>query len=244
MRNTPFTAALRSEWLKVRTTPSLMGGLSAVLIATVGVGVLVTAFLGEAESDNPGFEPVSFSFFGLNFGQVAAICFGVLAAAGEYGHGTIRLSLTAVPRRETFYGAKLAAVGGLALAVGLPAGLAAVAVGQMLLGEHGAGLGDPGVLRAGFGCGIYLALPALLSAGTATAVRSTAGALGLLVPLVFLISPVVGEEAWFLPDRAGQQVLHPVPEGPLDAWSGMAVMAAWTVAALCAGLAVLRRRDA
>jgi ABC-type transport system involved in multi-copper enzyme maturation permease subunit len=244
VRNTLFTAALRSEWLKVRTAPSLAGNLSAVLVATVGIGALVTAFLGEAESDNPGFEPVPFSFFGLNFGQVAAICFGVLAVAGEYGHGTIRLSLAAVPRRETFYGAKLAVVGGLALAVGLPTGLATVAVGQALLDERGVGLGDPGVLRAGFGCGIYLALLALLSAGAAAAVRSTAAALGLLVPLVFLISPVVGEDAWFLPDRAGQQVLHPVPEGPLGAWTGMAVMAAWTAAALCAGLIVLRRRDA
>ncbi|MEE1940322.1 ABC transporter permease subunit [Streptomyces sp. TRM 70361] len=244
MKDAPFTAVLRSEWLKVRTTPSLAGGLLAVLAVTVGVGALVTGLLGEAESDNPGFEPVSFAFFGLNFGQVAAICFGVLAVAGEYGHGTIRLSLAAVPSREKFYGAKLTVLGGLALVVGLPAGLITVAVGQALLGEHGAGIGDPGVLRAGIGCGIYLSLLTLLSAGVATVLRSTAGALGTLVPLIFLISPVVGPDAWFLPDRAGQQVLHPVPEGPLGAWSGMAVMALWTAAALCAGLAVLRRRDA
>ncbi|PJE97939.1 ABC transporter permease [Streptomyces carminius] len=244
MKDTPFTAVLRSEWLKVRTAPSLAGSLLAVLVATVGVGALITGFLGEAESDNPGFEPVSFAFFGLNFGQVAAICLGVLAVAGEYAHGTIHLSLAAVPNREMFYGAKLAVLGGLALAVGLPTGLITVVIGQTLLGEHGVGIGDPGVLRAGIGCGIYLTLLTLLAVGVTAVLRSTVGALGMLVPLIFLISPVVGPDVWFLPDRAGQQVLHPVPEGPLGAWSGMAVMAVWTAAALCAGLAVLRRRDA
>ncbi|GAA2392868.1 hypothetical protein GCM10010420_16950 [Streptomyces glaucosporus] len=74
--------------------------------------------------------------------------------------------------------------------------------------------------------------------------RHRTAAPSLPEPLVFLISPVVGESARFPPDRAGQQVLHPVPEGPLGAWSGMAVMGLWTVAALCGGLAVLRHRDA
>ncbi|MBB4893325.1 ABC-type transport system involved in multi-copper enzyme maturation permease subunit [Streptomyces olivoverticillatus] len=81
-------------------------------------------------------------------------------------------------------------------------------------------------------------------------VRSQVGALSLLTPVVFLISPVLGsisaiaDVTAFLPDRAGQQILHPAPEGVLGAWDGMGVMALWTALAVGAGWWVLRRRDA
>ncbi|MGP3923405.1 ABC transporter permease [Streptomyces sp. 8N616] len=244
------TAVIRSEWTKIRSVRSLLASLAGILAGTVGVTVVVCALYGEAESDGPDFEPVLSSFYGLNFGQIAALCFGVLTLAGEYGTGTVRTSLTAVPRRGLFYGAKLAVAGGLALAVGLLTGFCSFLGGQALLGEHGVGLGAPGALRAAVGCGAYLALLTLLSAGVAALLRSAVGALGLLTPVVFLISPILGEIsatrdiAQFLPDHAGWQVMHPVPEGPLGAWAGLAVMAGWTAAAVWAGRRALERRDA
>ncbi|WFB06207.1 ABC transporter permease subunit [Streptomyces sp. LX-29] len=239
-------AVVHSEWMKVRTLRSLPLALVGGLAATVGGTMLACGTYGEAELEAADFDPVFASFFGLNFGQIAAICFGVLAVAGEYADGGIRVWLAAVPRRGLWYGGKLAVVGGLSLATGLVTGFVALLGGQALLGEHGVGLGAPGALRAALGCGLYLTLLTLLAAGVAAALRSTVGAIGVLVPVVCFLSPVLGEGATtrFLPDRAGQQVLHAAPEGGLGAWSGLGVLALWTAAAVWAGWRVLERRDA
>ncbi|MFF3765433.1 ABC transporter permease [Streptomyces sp. NPDC001922] len=245
-----FTAVLRSEWTKIRSVRSLVVCLASILVVTVAITVLVCALSGAEDATEPDFEPVSFVFYGLNFGQVTAICFGVLGTAGEYGTGSVRISLTAVPRRGRLYAGKLGVAGGLALAVGLLTGFCCLLGGQALLGEHGVGPGAPGALRAAVGCGLYLALLTVLSAGVATVLRSSVGALGLLAPLFLVVSPVLGslsatrDAAQFLPDRAGWQMLHPVPEGALGAWSGAGVMAAWTAVAVWAGWRMLDRRDA
>ncbi|GHF30283.1 ABC transporter [Streptomyces mashuensis] len=242
---------LRSEWLKIRSLRPLLAALAGVFVATAGITVLVHAMVGKAEAGGPDFEPVGGSYYGLNFGHLAAVCFGVLAVAGEYtDNKAVRLSLMAVPRRGLFYAAKMLVVGAAALPVGLATGFGCFLGAQALLGEYGVGLGADGALRSAVGCGLYLTLLTLFSAGVAAVVRSQVGALCLLTPVVFLVSPVVGsigavrDVAAWLPDRAGQQILHPHPDGPLGAWSGMAVMALWTVLAVAAGWWTLHRRDA
>jgi ABC-2 type transport system permease protein len=47
-----------------------------------------------------------------------------------------------------------------------------------------------------------------------------------------------------LPDRAGQVVFHETWDGSLGPWTGLAVTALWTAAALLAGAWSVRRRDA
>ncbi|MEU8548030.1 ABC transporter permease [Streptomyces roseoverticillatus] len=247
---TALAPVVRSEWAKIRSVRSLLVALFAAFVCTVGVTVLVHAMVGRAEADNADFEPVYGSYFGLNFGHIAAVCFGVMAVAGEYAGGGIRLSLAAVPRRGVFFGGKLLVVAAAALPVGLATGFGCFLGAQALLGEYGVGLGAPGALRSAIGCGLYLTLLTVFSAGVAAVLRSQIGALSVLTPVVFLISPVfagvsgIGKVVAFLPDRAGQQILHPVPEGPLGAWSGMGVMALWAALAAAAGWWSLHRRDA
>ncbi|MER5783780.1 ABC transporter permease [Streptomyces mobaraensis] len=243
-----LTAAARAEWAKTASVRGLVAALAATVVTTVAFGAVACAVAGDATGESD-FDPIRFSFFGVGFGQITAICFGALAMAGEYTHGSIRVSLAAVPRRGVFYTAKLGVVTGLTLAAGLVAGFGALLVGQPLLGDAGVGAGAPGALRAAVGCGLHLALLALLAAGTAAVLRSPVGTLGLLVPLVCLLSPVLGPDALggagqFLPDRAGQQMMSTDPEGVLGPWSGLGVAALWAVAAAAAGWWTLRRRDA
>ena len=60
----------------------------------------------------------------------------------------------------------------------------------------------------------------------------------------FVIGGVSGTVADFLPDRAGQAVLHGTGDGALGPWQGLAVTALWTTAAVAAGARAVRRRDA
>ncbi|WP_328375568.1 ABC transporter permease [Streptomyces sp. NBC_01020] len=244
-----FSAVLHAEWIKIRSVRALGGAILAVFFATVAFSLLGSATIGHEDAGKPGFDPVLTLFFGLNFGQIAAICFGATAVTSEYGSGAIRTSLIAVPRRGLFYAAKLSVIGGLACAVGLMTGLACFLGGQALIGAPGGGIGEPGGLRAAVGCALYLTLITLFAAGLAAVLRSGPAVMGILIPFLLLVSFVIGDVnhgaglADFLPDRAGQQVLLQHSTGSLGPWSGLAVTAGWAAAAVGAGWAALCRRD-
>ncbi|MFF8972653.1 ABC transporter permease [Streptomyces sp. NPDC014995] len=238
-----FQPALHAEWLKIRTLRSQVGGLAAVLLATVAFSAPVAAGTGGDDSD-----PLFSVFFGVTFGQIAAIAFGTTAVAAEFQGGALRVSLAAVPRRGLWFAAKLTAIALPVLAVGLATGFVTLAVGGAVLGDRADGFTTAEGVRAAVGCGIHLTLMALLAAGLTAVLRSGVAALGLLIPFLLIVSFVVGDLsgslADFLPDRAGQVVLHGRWEGALGPWTGLAVTAVWTAAALTAGTWRVRRGDA
>ncbi|WP_426569886.1 ABC transporter permease [Streptomyces canus] len=238
-----FQPALHAEWIKIRTLRSQVGGLCAVLLATVAFSALA-----GADTDGDDVDPLFSAFFGVTFGQVAAIAFGTTAVAAEFQGGALRVSLAAVPHRGRWFAAKAAAIALPVLAVGLITGFATLVVGSATLGEEADGLGAAEGVRAAVGCGIHLTLMALFAAGLTAVLRSGVAALGILVPFLLLASFVIGDlsgsVADFLPDRAGQVVLHGERDGTLGPWTGLAVTALWTAAALAAGAWRVRRRDA
>lgn len=241
------TAVLHSEWIKIRSVRASFGSLIAVLAATLAITVLAFATVGRAEADDGG-DPVLRAFYAINFAQIAAVAFGATAVSSEYAGGALRVSLAAVPHRDLFYAAKAAILGGTALAVGFVTSFATFFTGQAFLGRYAIGLGEPGALRACAGAGIYLALMALFAAGLTFLLRSAVAVLSLLIPFILIVSFVVGDVAGgiaaYLPDRAGQQVLHRDPVGDVGPWTGLAVTALWAAAALLAGWQAVRRRDA
>ncbi|MBQ0854025.1 ABC transporter permease subunit [Streptomyces sp. BH-SS-21] len=241
-----FAPVLHAEWLKIRTLRSLVVGLAAVVLVTA----VFTALAGaDGSGDTDGdFDPLFTAFFGVNFGQIAAITFGAQAVSSEFQGGALRVSLTAVPRRGRWFAAKVAAVGIPALAVGLLTGGVSLAVGWAVLGDRADGVSWGEGLRAVVGCGICLALMALFAAGLTALLRSGVTTLSILIPFLLLVSFVVGDmsgnAADLLPDRAGQVVLHESWDGLLGPWAGLAVTAVWTSAALLAGWWGVHRRDA
>lgn len=240
-------AVLHSEWIKIRSVRASFGSLLAVFAATLAITLLVFATVGRVEAEG-GEDPVFGAFYAINFAQIAAIAFGATAVSSEYAGGALRISLSAVPRRGLFYAAKTAIVATAALVVGLATAFATFFAGQAFLGKYAIGLGEPGALRACIGGGIYLALMALFATGLTFLLRSAVAVLSLLIPFILIVSFVVGGiaegAASYLPDRAGQQVLHQDPAGGLGAWTGLAVTALWAAAALVAGWCAVHRRDA
>ncbi|GAA1008913.1 ABC transporter permease [Streptomyces thermogriseus] len=242
------TAVLRSEWIKIRSVRASFGSLLAILVVTLLFTLPLYATEGQAEAGSDG-DVVFGAFQAIYFAQIAAIAFGAVAVSSEYANGALRVSLSAVPNRSLFYGARTTVVAAAALLVGLVTAFTTFLVGQALLGEDAIGLGEPGALRACVGAGIHLALLALFAAGLTFLLRSAVLVLGLLVPFILIVSFVIGDAAGkaveFLPDRAGQQVLYQqTPAGGIGPWPGLAVTALWAAAALLAGLWAVRRRDA
>src|SRR5271154_3697583 len=97
-----FSGALRSEWTKIRTVRSTAWCLLATVVAGIGIGILASA--SEASRWRSGgvidmllFDPTSVSLTGLIFGQLAMGVLGVLTISAEYGSGSIRATLAAIP---------------------------------------------------------------------------------------------------------------------------------------------------
>ncbi|MER6823559.1 ABC transporter permease [Streptomyces cellulosae] len=240
----PFAPVFRSEWLKIRTVRSLLATLFALFAVT-------TAFsaLASLEPEDQGADPLFTALSGTALGQVAAVAFGSLAVSAEYREGAaVRLSLTAVPRRGLWFGAKTAAIAAVVLVVALVTSLAALFAGLAGLGDAADGPTTAESVRGVGGGAVYLTLMALFAAGLATLLRSGVATLSVLVPFILIVSFVVGDAlgavADFMPDRAGQAVLRAEPDGTLGPWTGLAVTACWTAAALLAGAWRLRRQDA
>ncbi|GAA0975221.1 ABC transporter permease subunit [Acrocarpospora macrocephala] len=256
------TAILRSEWTKIRTVPSTVWTLLLTFALSVGLGYLLANSMGDSYATasperRATLDPLFATFYSLTLGQLPLVVFGVLVVGGEYGSGTIRASLLAVPRRGRFYGGKLLAGTALAFPVSVITVLATFFVATSAFGPDAPSLRDEGVPSAVVGACLYLTLICLFAMGVATMLRSPTRSLGILLPLLFLgsqgLGNVPGVKAFtqYLPDQAGMLIMHIV--GPQDdprwardygPWTGMGILALWTIAALLGGHLVLRRRDA
>ncbi|MET9967903.1 ABC transporter permease [Streptomyces sp. NPDC006356] len=253
------TQVVRSEWTKIRSVASTVWTLSLAVVVTIALGMLISGlsaneFDNMSERDRLSFDPTFISFAGMSLGQLALIVFGVLVVSNEYSTGMIRTSLAAVPRRGTFLASKIAVATGLALVVGLATSFVTFFLGQAMLGDHRAEIGDPGVLRAVIGGGLYMALIAMFSMGVAAMLRSPMLSLGILMPFFFLVSNILGNVSAtekigrYLPDQAGSKVMQVVTpiddDKPYGPWGGLGIMVLWVIAALLGGYLTLRKRDA
>ncbi|MFJ2740203.1 ABC transporter permease [Streptomyces sp. NPDC087440] len=250
---------LTSEWTKIKSVRSTVWTLTMAFVFTVGLGFLISLLSKDQFSKMNARElqfidPTLTSFAGTGLGQLAMIVFGVLVVGNEYSTGMIRTSLAAVPRRGAFLFSKIAIATLLAFVVALVTSFVTFFVGQAALGQYKASIGDPGVLRAVFGGALYMTLIAVFAMGVATILRSPMLSLGILMPIFFLIAPILGgveatrKIAQYLPDQAGTKVMQVVtPENdvaPYGPWGGFGIMVAWAALAVLCGWLVLKNRDA
>jgi ABC-2 type transport system permease protein len=256
-------AALHAEWTKLRT----VAGPAWLLAAVVTLTTAASALAVQANTCPSGaactVDTTKLSLTGVQLGQAVVAVLAVLVISNEYSTGMIRVTLAAMPRRTVVLAAKAAVLSSLVLAVGVLAVAGSLLAGRLILPGHGftpahgfALLSPtPSVLRAAAGSVIYLALIALLSLGTATIVRDSAVAVGIVLGLLYLfpiVANVVGNAQWHRhleqigPMTAGLaiQATTDLRSLPISPWAGLGVLAAWAAGALAAGGLLLRLRDA
>ncbi|WP_157248786.1 ABC transporter permease [Nonomuraea typhae] len=249
---------MRSEWTKLRSLRSTVWTLASAFVMMVGLGGLVTAVTVANASADAQAGPagaVQLATVALPFAAIAMATLGVLVISGEYRTGMIRTSLQAVPQRLTLLYGKAAVFTVAAVVVGLLSAYTAFFVAQIILAtkDLDASLGDPGVLRAVTGTGLYLAASGMFGLALGSVIRHTPGAivtaisLTLVLPQLTTILPGAWGEtvAKFFTSNAGLQVtyVNPRPEW-LEPWAGFGAYLAWVVVTLLAGSVLLRRRDA
>jgi hypothetical protein len=167
----------------------------------------------------------------------------------------IRVTFSAVPRRRLVLTAKAIVLAVTALVGGIVASFAAYFVFQWLLTGDSlrSSIGDPGVIRALIGGGLYLAILGLLGFGLGIIIRSSAGAIASLFGLLFVPQILVEllPSTWkttigpYVPMEAGSQIFSQHREaGALGPWAGLGVFCLYAAVALVVGFLLINRRDA
>lgn len=261
-----FAGALRSEFTKIRSVRSTYWTLLATLVVVVGIGALFCygetsnfSHLPAAAQAHQRAQEIANatqrSLFGLILGQLIIAALGALTITSEYSTGMIRTSLSVLPRRGTVFAAKALVFGAIAVAAGLVSSFASYFLGQAVMsGQHiNSTLGQPGVLRAVIGGGLFLGVCGLLSFGLGALIRHTAGAITASFGLLFVLGILAGflPGSWaahvdkWVPLNAGGAVWEKVTGVHMfSPWTGFAVFCGYAALAIAAGLYRFRNRDA
>jgi len=261
-----FGGAVRSELTKIRSVRSTYWSLIALVVVTIGIGALFAFGKAQNFSQMPPFaqaharaqdisQATAQSLFGLILGQLVIAVLGALTITSEYSTGMMRTSLTVMPRRGVSLAAKAVVFGTIALVVGLITSFVSYFVGQAILStQHiNSSIGQPGVLRAVIGGGLFLAVCGLLSFGLGAILRHTAGAITASIGLLFVLFILSGFlpynwavhiDKW-IPFNAGGAIWeNQSGTAMFSPWAGFAVFCGYAAIALVAGLLLFRKRDA
>lgn len=266
-RRPPFTALLRSEWVKLLSVPSSVLALAGIL----SLGLAGAAFLGlTLESSGVPSTPDLARTVGditmptVILGQILAGILGVMVIGSEYATGTIQPTLLAVPERWKVLVAKVLVLFSTVMALALATVFAAWAITTLTYAPHGldAPLSEPGVLLALIGTAVYIGLCAVFGVGIGTIVRSTTVGT-IVVFFATLLGPVLSS---FLPEGMFGQVIRmllignagdamsrmPIDGAPfldlhtgyISPLAGYAFVSGWAILSVVIGAIMLQKRDA
>ncbi|WP_165986120.1 ABC transporter permease subunit [Streptomyces sp. YIM 98790] len=189
VQRTHLGHALASEWTKIRSVRSTIWTLVIMFLVTIGLSLIINAAVSSADDDT--MPPLFPGFLGILFGQIAVLTFGVLVASTEYTSGMIRTTLTASPRRSRILTAKATVFALISFtAVAATLGLSLL----ITLGIQGEGqavdeMPGDAWLAGVLGASLYVTLLGLFGLALGTLLRSSAGAITLMVGLI-LVPPI------------------------------------------------------
>ena len=235
---------LRSEWIKLWTTRTTWVMLG---IALLGEALFAGLYVGLAPLDEIG--DIDQVATGTGLLLVMMLVLGVLIATTEFRHGTASSTFLATPKRWPSLLAKL----GAALAVGLLAGLAYVAINAGLAlplfsGREGDLPAAGNLVEIYGGVVVSYALICAFGLGVGEIVRNQVGAIIAAIAFFFVLSPLpellpgsIGE--YFPAQAIGSLHGNPEGDGNLSQLGGGLVLSAWAAALVALGTLIVCRRD-
>ena len=253
--------SVRAEWIKLWTLRStwITSFIAIALTVLFGAGIAIAS--GQQQEGQEAAKNMITA--GLSFGQIVVAVLGALIITGEYASGQIRSSLAAVPHRGRLLLSKAMVLAIVSFLLGSLSVFLSWAISKPFLGEHAGSLTDSHYAGHIWGSGLVFAGIALMTLGFGFLLRSTAGAITVVVSLLFVIllplQLAAGQWSWVskiidcLPISVSSAVSNPLPaaaelggEGVqfLTHGQAIAVFAAWALVPLIAAWFVFTRRDA
>ncbi len=246
-----MTRLIRAEMVKLRSIRTYrMLALGA--LALIAAGVTATSLTASHTGANPARATLALAGLAQTFALIA----GALAVTTEFRHKTITQAVLITPRRTPLLAAKASALTVAGLAFGLLATGTAAAIALPVLAPGTSPAMSDGAQLAAIVAGgaVATALAAALGVGAGAVIRNQVGAVVTVLGLLYVAEPLLG----FIP-HAGAAVQtyglgglasgatatagFPATAHLLGQVPAALVLAAYAVALLVAGAALLRRRD-
>lgn len=249
-----YVRSVHAEWIKFRSLRSTWYTVACLFAVALGITALAMNSAAQQYPGDEPWDPTGRSLTSYIVAQLIIGVLGILIVTGEHATGLLGTSLIATPRRHRLLAGKVVVAVAVAVVAGQVLMFAAFFLGQAVLAGHGvphAAFGDPGVLSAVTGGGLYLAAIALLAVGLGTIMRATAGALATLVGIVFLVPALAGLfPAWlrgvfdYWPTLGAATVFKTVPDPDYPhPWLNLGGLCLGVAAVLAVAFVVFRRRD-
>ncbi len=183
-----MTRLVSAELLKLRTTRTFwaLAGSAAALVLLL---VVLTLILDDQLNSRDDVESL------LSTGGIAGLLtlvLGVVAAAGEYRHGTIASTLLVTPQRLRAVGAQVAGslIGGVFIGVIASAVIAAIVL-PWLSAKDVALLPAGETLGVFFGATLFAGLAGALGAALGALMRNQVTAVVTVLVLLFVVDPTL-----------------------------------------------------
>jgi ABC-2 type transport system permease protein len=258
--NVSLGSIIRSEWLKFRSVRSSIVGVVLTVVLTIGLAALVTWLLRRnwataSPLTRATFDPVQTSLVGVVLAQFAVGVIGALFVTSEYSSGSMRTTLTAVPKRIELMLGKLIVLAVSILVLGEFCVFVSFLLGQYIFSGvvPTASLSNGSVLRAVIFSGLYLTLMAALAFGLGLIIRHSGACICaivgilLIVPLIFDFLPQNVRDAGdkFLPSELGNVMSSPsVVSHDFGVWTSTILLLVYVVVIVGVGISMFTRRDA
>ncbi|MEA2407155.1 MAG: type transport system permease protein [Thermoleophilaceae bacterium] len=183
-----MTRLVHAELLKLRTTRTFWAMAGAATALVLLIVVLSLALDDHLRSEDDVLSLLST----IGVAGLLAMVLGVVAAAGEYRHGTIASTLLVTPQRlRAVTAAVLAcALGGLAIGVAISAVTALIALPW--LSAKDVDMPSTGAIVEVFvGGALFAALAAALGAALGALLRNQVAAVVSLLAFIFILDPTI-----------------------------------------------------
>jgi ABC-type transport system involved in multi-copper enzyme maturation permease subunit len=253
-----FPRVLLAEWTKFRSVRSTKWSLGIAILLTIAIpliGAAATRSHWDSTQTGGAQDALGLALVGVYIAQLAIAVLGILTITAEYSTGSIRSTLTAVPKRLPVLWAKLIDFAVVSIALMVPAVLVSFFATQAILNpipELHVSLSAPGVTRCVLLAPVYVMLVGTFAIGLGAIIRNTAGAFAAFAGIFFVVYPLlqVFPTSWqdsiakYLPLTAGIQMFS-LDHGTnlLSPLGGAVVLCGYCAVVIVIAAFLLRRRD-
>ncbi|OLF14388.1 ABC transporter permease [Actinophytocola xinjiangensis] len=254
-----------AEWIKLRSLRSTWIAYGITAVVVVGLNAAIAVDTSSHWKPDP-VEDARFVRDGIplleaftsNSALIMMLALGTLGALmiiGEYGTGTIRSTLAAVPARRSVMTAKAAVLTVVTTVFGTLVATASFLLTQAILHSRNLGVSitHPGAARVVVASALLAPVCALVGLALGAVIRRTAATLtasaGVLVLLPLLLtegSRWSAVAAHATPFHAWSRIVTPRPHPTPYPWTtggAWTVLAAWALVAAAVTIVSLHRRD-
>ena len=234
---------ITAEVTKIITHPIVMVALAITMIVNFGVAIIDA--IGVSFYTDFNQDPATISDFGVvMFAPIYAfLILPINAASSEYQHGQFRMTLLAIPNRQTLTIGKFIAT----IIVVLSAIIVVLVPPRLIIGvSDGLSVGDI-IVDLSRWITVYL-LMSLIAFGLAGLLRSTIAPLAILIMIPILVGTGIlqwPEGLRFLPDQASMSLLGTPAYNVTELPSGIAffTLLGWALVCVVTYWISLVRRD-